>query len=341
MRQLPATCPSTRNVWIDCGVFVLNTRDRWRSGRICVRRAWTSSVASHAGRKRTGAGVSASGSGARGTSSSSAPPSSRKRRSVIRLERRDQRPSRDAREAGDVRPGRRSERGEVALDEVVDPLLLGDRRRLPEPVRREPEQVGPRLLPGPERRYTDEVEPEPRAVPRRGVEAERRDDLGATFRSVGEEARGLPRRGGPFARRTAEAPDPTGSPVLADRGGEEPEVPPGRHVDRGPHHPGLHDRLPLQRSREVVAPEAVQPGPEGDVPRGGVLRLEAPDAFDRPGDVRAESLQEALSSEEGTVQLSLGQRSAGVGRSGHRGGSLVHRPTSGREICKSWREEGR
>ena len=50
----------------ECGAFVWKMRGRYSSGRIAVRRAWTSSVASQVGRKRTGAGVSGSGSGARG-----------------------------------------------------------------------------------------------------------------------------------------------------------------------------------------------------------------------------------------------------------------------------------
>jgi hypothetical protein len=54
----PATVPSTRNVETECGVRVLNTSDRYSSGRTFVRRAWTSSVASQVGRNRTGAGVS-------------------------------------------------------------------------------------------------------------------------------------------------------------------------------------------------------------------------------------------------------------------------------------------
>ena len=45
-------------VSIDCGVFVLNTFGRCFSGRIWVRRAWTSSVASQMGRNRAGARAS-------------------------------------------------------------------------------------------------------------------------------------------------------------------------------------------------------------------------------------------------------------------------------------------
>jgi hypothetical protein len=34
VRQLPATEPSTRKVPTECGVLVLNTNDRYASGRI-------------------------------------------------------------------------------------------------------------------------------------------------------------------------------------------------------------------------------------------------------------------------------------------------------------------
>ena len=54
-RQIPATAPSTRNVGTDWGIFVLKILGRCSSGRIAARRAWTSSVASQVGRKRTGA----------------------------------------------------------------------------------------------------------------------------------------------------------------------------------------------------------------------------------------------------------------------------------------------
>ena len=65
-RQVPATAPSTRKVGNECGVRVEKMRGRKRSGRIPVRRAWTRSVASQVGRKRTGAGTSPAGRGAPG-----------------------------------------------------------------------------------------------------------------------------------------------------------------------------------------------------------------------------------------------------------------------------------
>ena len=54
-RQVPATCPSTRKVGIDCGIFVANTFSRCSSGRIRARLACPSrSSASNVERKRTG-----------------------------------------------------------------------------------------------------------------------------------------------------------------------------------------------------------------------------------------------------------------------------------------------
>jgi Mn-containing catalase len=83
-RQVPATAPSIVNGGWDCGFFVWNSFGRCSSGRICVRRQCTRSVASHVGRKRTGAGASAGGSGARGRSTSRSPCSVLKRRSSSR-----------------------------------------------------------------------------------------------------------------------------------------------------------------------------------------------------------------------------------------------------------------
>jgi hypothetical protein len=46
----PCDLPVERNVGAECGVLVLKTRGLKRSGRICVRHACTSNVASHVGR---------------------------------------------------------------------------------------------------------------------------------------------------------------------------------------------------------------------------------------------------------------------------------------------------
>ena len=223
------------------------------------------------------------GSGALGTSSSSAPPSSRNRRSAIRSKAAiSTRVGMPVKLATSAAMPARTRRG-TGLHEMLDPFRLGHRRgaRRASPTRAR--EVCPRLLPGPERRYPDEVEPEPRAVPRRRVEPERsrrsRHDVSVrrpgTARSSGP--RRLPRS------PAAEAPYPPLAPVLSDRGREQPEVAPRCHVDRRSHHPRLHDRLPMERSREVVAPEAVQPGPKSDVPRRGVLASGGPRHVRSPG----------------------------------------------------------
>ena len=54
--QLPATTPSTRNVCVTSPFFAITVL-RSSSGRTRRRSAWASSVLSHFGRKRTGAGV--------------------------------------------------------------------------------------------------------------------------------------------------------------------------------------------------------------------------------------------------------------------------------------------
>src|SRR5262249_5189479 len=70
--QLPATTPSTRKVCVT-SPSAATTDLRSSSGSTRARSACAKSVLSHFGRKRTGAGVSAGGSGARGRSRSSRP----------------------------------------------------------------------------------------------------------------------------------------------------------------------------------------------------------------------------------------------------------------------------
>ena len=119
--HVPATCPSTRNVGADCGFFVWKISGRNRSGRIWVRRACTSSVASKVGRKRTGAGASGPGSGAPRTSSQLAAflvsePSQRQP-----LDHRCQHRRGQAREARDVLARGGPERREVSTHQELAP----------------------------------------------------------------------------------------------------------------------------------------------------------------------------------------------------------------------------
>ena len=120
------TRPSTRNVGTDGGFFVSKTTGRYSSGRMPVRRAWTSITASHSGRKRTGAGVSAGGSGARGRSSSSRPPDRHESgggaaAGELGASRRLERPPRTRRPRS--RQGR--SRADTSAHEMIEPVCLG------------------------------------------------------------------------------------------------------------------------------------------------------------------------------------------------------------------------
>ena len=87
-------------------------------GRIAVRRAWTSSVASQVGRNRTGAGVSGSGSGARGRSTSSRAARRRESGGDARVSG-ERRPELEAGPVRDLPRTRRAERAEIAANEVL------------------------------------------------------------------------------------------------------------------------------------------------------------------------------------------------------------------------------
>ena len=117
----------------DCGSLTWKILGRCSSGRMPVRRAWTSSVASQVGRKRTGAGVSAGGSGARGRSSRVSAASLRKRRSPRRSSAGSHRAERQAGEVGDLAARGGAEAAEVAGDQVLDRGRRGTRLGRPEP----------------------------------------------------------------------------------------------------------------------------------------------------------------------------------------------------------------
>jgi hypothetical protein len=87
-------------------------------------------------------------------------------------------------------------------------------------------------------------------------------------------------------------------------------------VDGRAHQRPLHDRPPLERPREGVALEPLDPTPQADVHRGRVLRLQAAHALERGGQAQRRPFEQQLAREQGAVELALGQdgRSAG----GHR-----------------------
>ena len=182
----PPPAPSMRNVLTDCGVLMLKTRARCSSGRICVRRAWTSRVESQTGRKRGGAGASGSGSGRRGRSTSCSPRLAAKPAQLQPLERRVHTGDREAGPVRDVlwRAGR--EAAQVAADQIHGRLPLVDLWRRPEPTLGIGEQVRAAALPGARGRRADEVDPQVDPVHPRRSEADQLLELGARRRPFGE-----------------------------------------------------------------------------------------------------------------------------------------------------------
>ena len=74
-----------------------------------------------------------------------------------------------------------------------------------------------------------------------------------------------------------------------------------------PHQRALDDCLPLERPRQLVALEALEPCPEPHVHQRCVLRLDPADALERTGDGRLRALEQQLPREQCPVQLTLGQ----------------------------------
>jgi hypothetical protein len=72
-------------------------------------------------------------------------------------------------------------------------------------------------------------------------------------------------------------------------------------VDRRPHEGGLDHAPVLERRGEVPTAEVAQPGPQPDVARRRVLRLEAAHLLDRLGDRQLHPLEEQLSGEQRAV----------------------------------------
>ena len=87
-----------------------------------------------------------------------------------------------------------------------------------------------------------------------------------------------------------------------------------------------HDRAPLERARELLAAEALDPRPEVDVRRLDALRVQRADALERARDRQAGALEQELPREQRAVQLAHGQHTLAV--------------TAGRRLSGS-RREGR
>jgi hypothetical protein len=168
---------------------------------------------------------------------------------------------RDPRPGSDIRPSSGPERTQVRAHQVRQTLVL---RRVgrSDPVLGQPEPVRSTPLPRPGRRDAHEVDPQAECPHESGGEiAELLDGSRAVRQRRTDPVRGgdqvvLPCPGG--ARpRTA----PLLTPCLANAQRVAPVLAPRHDVDRRPQERGLDHTPILERSGQIVAPEARHPGP--------------------------------------------------------------------------------
>ena len=99
--------------------------------------------------------------------------------------------------------------------------------------------------------------------------------------------------------------------AAADR--ERPIVARRHEVDGRAKERALDDSALFERAGEVTEGEPLQPAPEPDVRRGGVLGLDAPDAFDGPHQRQPRPLEEELTREQGAIEVSNREHGLGHG----------------------------
>jgi len=208
---------------------------------------------------------------------------------------------------GDVGARRRTERTEVAADEVLARILLGELRLRPDPLLGEAVQIGAAPLPCARRRHAHEIDPDPDARnPQAGG-----GDLRLLPRPVREQAAqavGRPPERALVAALHAARPR---LPLGAHRDHEGPVVAARDDVDRVAHQRRLDERAPLERARQRLALEAGDARPETDVPGRGVLRLQPADLLDGPGQGQAPPLKQQLPREQRPVELAPREHALG------------------------------
>jgi hypothetical protein len=84
-------------------------------------------------------------------------------------------------------------------------------------------------------------------------------------------------------------------------------------MDRRAEQRSLDDRPSLERPRERVALEAVEPRPQPDVHRRRVLRLDTPDPPERLRQRVPGALEQQLAGEQRPVELLLAEGALGLG----------------------------
>jgi hypothetical protein len=102
--------------------------------------------------------------------------------------------------------------------------------------------------------------------------------------------------------------------VLADGSGVESVLARSREMQRARKQAAAHDSAPLERPRQVLPAEALDPRPEVDVGRLDALRVQRADALERPRDRQPRPLEQQLAREQRAIQLPDGQHPLGHGR---------------------------
>ena len=269
---------------------------------------------SYSGRKRTGAGVSGSASGASGRSKSSTPFSSRNVRSPARRRSTTSRTRGQPGPHGHVLDARRPERAQVAQHGAVGRRVAVQRpaRARSRRSRASPARCGSRA---------------------RAAGSARGEEIGDRVRhrlrvaarpALGEESRICARVRGSSSRnarpaattssaRRRRAACRTGSPSSdalghrLDRRAEGEAVACGDEVDRPAHERQPHGLARLEQPLQLLGAEALEPRPERDVRILRLLRLQADEVLDRLGGRPLHPPEQELPLQQGPIQLPRGQ----------------------------------
>ena len=79
-------------------------------------------------------------------------------------------------------------------------------------------------------------------------------------------------------------------------------------MERRPHQGRFDDLAAVDRSSQLLAHESREPGPQRDVRGWGPLALKAGETLDRLDDADFLALQEELTRQQRTIQLTKGER---------------------------------
>ena len=293
--QAPQTRPSTRNVGTDGGFFVAKTVGRCSSGITPVRRAWTSRTASQVGSRRTGAG----GLG-------------RRTRHSLKVEQPAGQPAkRDAVERGLEQPPRNAGPGRNVIEaRRPEPAEIGPARdgRAPLPrTRRTGRRPARRAHRG--RRGaspTCRTAARGRASPKSDVSlpaADRAPWRASALRRACRAAHPPPEH---RALRLAIDAQPPLAERAADAHGVAPVLLCGDEMDRRAHQRSRTTVRSHERTRQLIALEALEAASEPDVRVRRVLVLDAAEALDRTRRPELRPLEQELAREQRPVQVRSG-----------------------------------